>query len=92
MMPCGTMDAEGASLRELSFKEAWSKVMQQTGCIRLPAECSVCRDRKNCGVCASICKSETGRFDGKPEYMCAMTRAKIRELLRLSGIGGENEA
>lgn len=92
ILPCGTMNAEGVSLREKSFEQGWENVMSYTGAIRLPPECTVCRYRATCGVCASVCRSETGSFGIKPEYLCAMTKAKVREMSRIAGItGAENE-
>lgn len=78
MLPCGTMDAEASYPLQEGFTAAWEKVKAYTSSIRLPKECSSCKDRENCGVCASICKGETGCFDKKPEYMCIMMKA-LRE-------------
>ncbi len=90
MTACGTMDSEGFYLRETGFKEAWEGVLRSTAKIELPEECCSCKDRSYCGVCASICKGETGRFDGKPEYLCKMTAARAGEIFRIAGIDGEN--
>ena len=30
-----------------------------------------------CGVCAAVCYTETGRFDGVPEYVCEKTRQML---------------
>lgn len=79
MLPCGTMDVEASYPLEVGFKAAWDEVRARTAAIRLPAECTSCPDRRNCSVCASICKGETGRFDGKPEYVCRMTESMCRE-------------
>ena len=43
--------------------------------IRLCPECLDCPERKSCMNCAAVTFSETGRFDGKPEYMCRLNRA-----------------
>ena len=34
--------------------------------------------------CAAVTFSETGRFDGKPEYMCQLNRAYREEIQRLA--------
>lgn len=78
MLPCGTMDAEASYPLEVGFEKAWEEVKMRAAAIRLPMECAVCPNRKNCGVCASICKCETGSFDIRPEYMCDMMRS-LRE-------------
>lgn len=75
MLPCGTMDTQASEPLTVGFAQAWEEVRARVAAIRLPSACAGCPDRKNCGVCASICKGETGRFDGKPEYLCAMTRS-----------------
>lgn len=78
MLPCGTMDVEASYPLQDRFAAAWQQVRERTAAIRLPAECSACVNRGSCGVCASICKCETGRFDGKPDYMCKMMHS-LRE-------------
>ena len=75
LLPCGTMDIEASYPLRDGFAKAWDEVRERVAAIRLPMECSVCPDRMNCGVCASICKCEGGAFDKKPEYMCEMTKA-----------------
>ena len=93
MMPCGTMSVESTDVVERGFEQAWRDTMQRTSKIRLPIECAACSNRKHCGVCASICKCESGEFNIKPAYVCAMADAKVREILRIAGLEGEeNEA
>ena len=75
MLPCGTMNVEGFSLRNMPFSEAWERTVDFTGAVLLPEECSECGMRGRCPVCASACLAETGRFDGRPEYLCRMTGA-----------------
>lgn len=84
MLPCGTMDAESQYPLRDGFMEAWEATRAYTAAIRLPHECTVCPSRDDCAVCASACKSETGRFDGKPEYICAMMRSAREEILRIA--------
>lgn len=78
MTPCGTMDVDAEYPVKDGFFKAWEGVRARTAAIRLPKECAVCADREGCGVCASVCKGETGAFDQKPEYMCEMMRS-LRE-------------
>ena len=75
MTPCGTMDIQPSFPLRDGFASAWEEVRARTAAIRLPSECAACKMRKNCGVCAAVCKCETGRFDGKPEYLCAMSKS-----------------
>ena len=87
MTPCGMMATPSVSLKEHSFSECWQSIRQKTAEIRLPKECITCRHRKNCSVCAAMCYSETGAFDGKPEYVCRMTDALTK--LFVESYGGE---
>ncbi len=80
MMPCGMMTEPKANLKTVGFKAAWDETRTKTGEILLPKECSSCKYRGRCAVCAAICLSETGKFDGKPEYLCKM----IEETCRLT--------
>lgn len=78
MLPCGTMDIDPSYPLRDGFKTAWEEVKARTAAIRLPIECSVCEYKNSCGVCASVCKGETGRFDCRPDFMCEMMRS-LRE-------------
>lgn len=89
MLPCGTMDIEGAYPAKSGFKQAWHEVKDKTSKIRLPIECVGCEHRKSCGVCASVCKGETGSFDKKPEYLCTMNISKMKNIFRIAGLTGE---
>lgn len=84
MLPCGTMDTEASYPLRDGFRAAWDEVRARTAAIRLPRECAACPIRSNCGVCASICKGETGSFDGKPTYMCDMMRSQLSETVRIA--------
>ena len=78
MLPCGTMNVKGISLRDVSFDRAWEETRSFVKSIVLPSECAECGMRRKCGVCASVCLAETGEFNIRPEYMCRMTEAIIR--------------
>ena len=86
MTPCGTMNlpALDAFPLEEGFAAAWAKVRAFTSAIRMPRECTACPDKRNCGVCAAICSCESGAFDKKPEYICAMMQARREETLKLA--------
>ena len=62
-------------LFEDGFAAAWEQLRQLCDPIRLCPECANCPEQRSCMNCAAVTFSETGRFDGKPEYMCRMNRA-----------------
>ena len=86
MMPCGTMPVEedAPDVRRDGFEQAWKWVRDYAAAVRMPVECRTCPDKENCPSCASICKCETGKFDGKPQYLCEMTRSRVRNCLRIA--------
>lgn len=86
MTPCGMLDQPATHPFEDPFSESWSELRQASSTIRLCPECSVCEIRATCQNCAAVTYTETGRFDGKPEYMCQMNRAYRNALQKLAGI------
>ena len=84
MLPCGMLTAPSADPLQTGFRQAWQQIRQETAQIRMPDKCAGCDKRNACGVCAAVCVTETGKFDGVPEYMCRKTEEKIR-LLREAG-------
>lgn len=84
MLPCGTMSIDAAYPLRDGFAAAWDEVRARVAAIRLPHECAACANRKNCNVCAAICKCETGAFDGKPEYMCEMMQSLRESTIRIA--------
>lgn len=80
MQPCGMFDKATISLLEHSFKECWDYIVRQ--CSEMPQcrECRGCPLQNACSVCPAACYAETGRTDGKPEYLCRMTGEVIRQL------------
>lgn len=75
MTPCGMMLQPVVSVRELGFAHAWEETKAATAQIRLPSACAQCGYQHMCHACAAMCVTETGAFDGKPEYVCGMTKA-----------------
>lgn len=75
MTPCGMMLQPEASARALGFVRAWEETKAAAAQIRLPSACAQCRYQHMCHACAAMCVTETGAFDGKPEYVCGMTEA-----------------
>ncbi|MBR3811282.1 MAG: radical SAM protein [Agathobacter sp.] len=80
MVPCGMLEMPSANPFEKSFKEAWQELKNDTKEVHLCADCANCAEKKTCMTCAAVTFTETGRFDGKPEYMCRMNKA-YREAL-----------
>lgn len=78
MMPCGMFNTPVAHPLETGFGAAWQKIREETDKIRTPAACGSCEHRELCGVCAAVCLTETGKFDGLPTYVCEKTREQIR--------------
>ena len=78
MMPCGMMTEPVADPLEAGFQDAWAALRRETAKLRLAPECGGCAYQKLCSVCAAVCLTETGRFDGVPTYMCEKTKAQVR--------------
>ena len=78
MLPCGMMPYPVAYPLEVGFDAAWDQIRAATAALRMPGKCGDCPKRGACPVCAAVCVTETGRFDGVPEYVCAMTEETIR--------------
>lgn len=70
MQPCIFMNHISRDVLVYGVKEAWEYILKETEKIRLPKECVTCKKRPVCGVCAGNSFCETGRTDGKPEYLC----------------------
>lgn len=84
MTPCGMMTAPQTNPIETKFNAAWEKLRGQTAEIHLCPDCTGCAERGTCMNCAAVTFAETGRFDGKPEYMCAYNRAYRSALKQIS--------
>ena len=78
MLPCGMMPYPTVYPLETGFSAAWEELRKQTRQIRTSPECAACPKRKVCPSCAAVCITETGRFDGRPDYVCRMTDETIR--------------
>ena len=70
MHPCAMLPVPETEPLKVGFDAAWKELCLKTDEIRLPAECSVCKRRKVCPVCAAMCFGESGNFEKKPEYVC----------------------
>lgn len=84
MMPCGMMTHPVVYPLESGFAPAWQQLRQETAKIRTPSACASCPYEPMCGVCAAVCVTETGRFDGVPTYVCEKTKAQVRLMTQAS--------
>lgn len=78
--PCGMLSSPAMSCRDNAFSDIWKKIKDETLKITLSEKCSVCPERSTCTNCAATAFAETGHFDGKPEYLCAMNKEYRRIL------------
>jgi len=79
MLPCGMMLEPVSYPLQIGFDSAWEEIRKEAAEVRMPAECKNCSVKHACHVCAAAAYAETGRFDGKPQYVCDM----VHELVRL---------
>lgn len=86
MSPCGMLDQPCEQLLDdaLPFQSHWDRLREKTDKIRLCADCVSCSERATCMNCAAVTYTETGRFDGKPDYMCRFNRSYRKNLLKLA--------
>lgn len=76
LTPCGMLTTPCVDLlKEESFTSAWEKLKEMCSQIRLCKDCTNCEEKGSCMNCAAVTFTETGSFDGKPEYMCRLNRA-----------------
>ena len=80
MRPCVMLMEPSVPVFSMEFTTAWSLLEEKISQIRLSAECSACKMRHICQICAACARLETGHYDDTPEYMCSYTK----EILRLS--------
>ena len=78
MLPCGMMPAPAALPLEVGFAAAWEQIKAGTAQIRLPERCRSCDKKQVCFACAAACVTESGSFEGVPEYICRMTEETVR--------------
>ena len=74
MTPCGMMESPSANPFELGFLGAWERIKQEVSKFVLPAECTGCKYRKLCYICAACSKGETGDVGTVPPYACELAK------------------
>lgn len=82
MLPCGMMPGAGAKPLEIGFDAAWEQTKERAKAIRMPKECANCTHKELCPVCAAVTVTETGSFDGVPEYVCRQTKEMVEATWR----------
>ena len=80
LRPCIMLMTPSVPVFEMGFVEAWTKIVMETEKIMLNAKCSGCSFREVCQTCVACAMSETGSFNGVPEYMCEYTKETLRLL------------
>lgn len=85
MTPCGMLDRPAVYplFPNNTFSDCWEKLHAETAKIRLCPDCLICEYRDTCHNCAAVTYAETGRFDGKPEYMCQYSSAYQNSLSKI---------
>lgn len=84
MTLCGMIDKPATLPFEYGFAEAWQQLRSLSQAIRLCSVCNNCPEQKSCMNCAAVTYAETGRFDGKPEYMCKLNRSYRETIVKLA--------
>ena len=77
LLPCGMMQEPCFSLTDQPFSEAWRSIQTATDEILMPAQCSACKLRPHCEICAAVCYGENGHFSAVPKYFCEKTKATL---------------
>lgn len=84
MTPCGMMDVPKTNPLSDGFLTSWEKIKQDTAKIRLCFDCISCKERDTCFNCAAVMLTETGSFQGRPDYMCRINHAYREEVIVLA--------
>jgi MoaA/NifB/PqqE/SkfB family radical SAM enzyme len=84
MTHCAILSQPATAPFEDGFSSTWEQLKELCKPIRLCPECVDCPDQRSCMNCAAVTFAETGRFDGKPEYMCQLNRAYRDAITKLA--------
>lgn len=87
MRSCAMLPKPETEPLRFGFDAAWKELAEKTAAIRLPEECSLCKRRKSCPVCAAMCYCETGEFSKKPGYVCEFFESLCRLSAEKSPVG-----
>ncbi|MGN1032666.1 MAG: radical SAM/SPASM domain-containing protein [Intestinibacter sp.] len=81
MLPCGIMDYPKVDLKEKNIAEGWRYIATEVDNLKMSKKCSTCGMREQCYICLAAAYTETGRFDGTPEYLCELTSNYVDRLM-----------
>lgn len=81
MIACGSMNSCHVNLKEKGFIQAWQELISQGREIPVCNECIYCGLKPFCQSCPSACIGETGKTDGKPQYLCDMTVSFLHQMI-----------
>ena len=70
MRPCVVLSEPSISVFEKGFKKAWQEIRTEADKLVINKQCTACCYKPICKVCAAAAVSETGSYDGIPEYLC----------------------
>jgi radical SAM protein with 4Fe4S-binding SPASM domain len=84
MLPCGMMIEPVVYPLIHGFDKAWEELRTLTSQIKTPDKCTTCSYKEVCGVCASVCYCETGRFDEVSDYVCNKTKQTVEYMKQYS--------
>lgn len=91
LRPCVILTKPAVNLFEnTSFTEAWQTIMAGMDTILMHEDCTICPRRSICDICPASALYETGRYSGKPDYLCRYT-AELERLMRLEIQQPENK-
>ena len=85
LRPCVILNRPQADVFALGFAQAWAQVCGEVDAIRTSSACAACPLRALCQTCAASALYETGALNGKPEYLCRMTKETLRLLEEAAG-------
>lgn len=86
MVACGMLNEPTVHPFDIGFSAAWDELTEKTAAITLCPDCTGCPHSEICTKCAAVTSAETGRFDGKPTYMCHVTESYCAEMRRLANL------
>lgn len=83
MLPCGMMQTPCFYPAETSFAKAWQDVVNAIETAEINSPCLSCKKRIACPTCRALLMAENGNLTDRPEYLCRMTDAYLKENERI---------
>jgi radical SAM protein with 4Fe4S-binding SPASM domain len=78
MRPCVVLSEPSASVFEKGFAQAWTEIGSAAKKLVISPKCTACRFKPICKTCAAAAVSETGDYEGIPEYLCQFSEEYYR--------------